>query len=229
MEPKKSPNKDMDKKRFQLFEIGFILTLAFVFLAFQYQSSDINDNTLGTIIGVNFDDEIIPITRIEVKKPEPPKPKIKIITNITEVPDDTKKTYNDYDEYWKLFNSNIDIDSILVYFSPDDPIVNDTIYLPSLLQTQPSFNGNLDSYIINEVKFPKRPLENGVDGTVYVEFVIEIDGSISNVSIARGVCSDLDKEAMRVIENMPKWNPGKQMGKPVRVRYWKPIKFSISD
>lgn len=72
-------------------------------------------------------------------------------------------------------------------------------------------------------------MENGISGKVYIQFVIEKDGSITDVKVARGVDSSLDKEAVRVVKSMPKWTPGKQRGKPVRVAYTLPINFQLTN
>lgn len=72
-------------------------------------------------------------------------------------------------------------------------------------------------------------MENGIQGKVYIQFVIEKDGSITDVKVVRGVDASLDKEAVRVVKAMPKWKPGKQRGKPVRVSYTLPINFQLSN
>ncbi len=72
-------------------------------------------------------------------------------------------------------------------------------------------------------------MENGIQGKVFIQFVIERDGSITDVKVARGVDASLDKEAVRVVQSMPKWKPGKQRGKPVRVAYTLPINFQLSN
>lgn len=72
-------------------------------------------------------------------------------------------------------------------------------------------------------------MENGIQGKVYIQFVIERDGSITDVKVLRGVDASLDKEAVRVVKAMPKWKPGKQRGKPVRVSYTLPINFQLSN
>lgn len=79
------------------------------------------------------------------------------------------------------------------------------------------------------VKYPVLAMENGIQGKVFIQFVIERDGSITDVKVARGVDASLDKEAVRVVQSMPKWKPGKQRGKPVRVAYTLPINFQLSN
>ena len=94
----------------------------------------------------------------------------------------------------------------------------------------PSFpGGNVQKWIAKNVKYPVLAMENGIQGKVYIQFVIERDGSITDVKVLRGVDASLDKEAVRVVKAMPKWKPGKQRGKPVRVSYTLPINFQLSN
>ena len=83
-------------------------------------------------------------------------------------------------------------------------------------------------YLSNNIKYPETAMKNKIQGTVWVKFIIEKDGSISNVKVIRDANPDLNKEALRVIKSMPNWKPGKQNGKPVRVSYQVPIRFSLN-
>jgi len=107
----------------------------------------------------------------------------------------------------------------------------DTTSTPyAVVEQMPEFPGGeaaLQRYLKNSVKYPNIAMENGIQGKVYVGFVVERNGSISNVRIARGVDASLDKEAMRVVRLMPKWIPGKQNGEPVRVSFTAPINFVL--
>jgi len=94
-----------------------------------------------------------------------------------------------------------------------------------------SFPGGVDArmkYLRENITYPKLAKESGIQGTVYLKFVVEKDGSITNVKVLRGIGGGCDEEAMRVVKNMPKWNPAKQRGKPVRVQFNMPIKFVLS-
>ncbi|HKL71223.1 MAG TPA: energy transducer TonB, partial [Marinilabiliaceae bacterium] len=91
----------------------------------------------------------------------------------------------------------------------------------------PGGNAALMKYLANAVKFPVIAQENGIQGRVYVQFVISAKGEVTNAVILRGVDSSLDKEALRVVQNMPKWKPGKQRNRPVRVSYTVPINFVL--
>lgn len=100
-----------------------------------------------------------------------------------------------------------------------------------VVETEPQFSGGemaMQDFIKKKVKYPEMAIQMGDQGKVYVRFVIEKDGSVTNVDIARGVTPELDKEAMRVIRMMPKWIPGKQRGKPVRTAVVVPIVFKLN-
>jgi TonB family protein len=99
-----------------------------------------------------------------------------------------------------------------------------------IVEDMPEFPGGelaLHKWIANEIKYPVIAQENGIQGKVYVTFVIGKDGSVSNANVARGVDSSLDKEALRVVNALPKWKPGKQRGKQVNVSYTLPIEFKL--
>ena len=106
--------------------------------------------------------------------------------------------------------------------------VEDKVF--DVVEQQPSFPGGqaaLNSYIGNNLQYPEKAKENGVQGRVSVKFIVEKDGSISNVEVNRSVDTDLDNEAMRVIKSMPKWNPAKQNGTEVRAYYYVPVTFRL--
>jgi protein TonB len=99
-----------------------------------------------------------------------------------------------------------------------------------VVEEMPEFPGGvvaLRQYLANAVKYPVIAQENGIQGKVYVNFVVNKDGSVSNAKIARGVDPSLDAEALRVVSTLPKWRPGKQRGAPVRVSYTVPISFKL--
>lgn len=97
----------------------------------------------------------------------------------------------------------------------------------TFVQQKPVFPGDIYKYLQDHIEYPEQAREAGIQGTVYVSFVVERDGSISQVSILRGVNSDLNEEAMRVVSHMPKFTPGQQNGHAVRVTFMLPIKFTL--
>jgi periplasmic protein TonB len=125
-----------------------------------------------------------------------------------------------------------------VTFEPDPPdIVESGIVQPQVedqildyTEVMPEFPGGqvaLNKYLANNIRYPEIAKEMGIEGTVYIGFVIETDGSVSNVVVKKSVHPSVDAEAKRVVMQMPKWSPGKQNGKPVRVRMVTPVKFRL--
>lgn len=107
---------------------------------------------------------------------------------------------------------------------------NDEIFV--VVEEMPQFPGEQEAlmkYLSENVRYPVIAQENGIEGRVICSFVVERDGSITDVQVVRGVDPSLDREAVRVIQSMPKWKPGKQRGKPVRVRFTLPIVFRLQQ
>jgi len=101
-----------------------------------------------------------------------------------------------------------------------------------VVEDMPKYPGGEDAmiqYMINNIKYPEEAKKNGVMGTVYVQYIVETDGSVTHASILRGVGAGCDEEALRVVKGMPKWIPGKQNGETVRVQFVLPIKFALDD
>ena len=97
-----------------------------------------------------------------------------------------------------------------------------------VVEQQPTFSeGNPAAWLAKHMQYPPMAAENGIQGRVTVGFVVEKNGTISNVRVLRGVDPSLDKEAVRVVKSMPKWNPGMQNGEPVRVNYSVPVNFKL--
>ena len=99
-----------------------------------------------------------------------------------------------------------------------------------VVEQQPQYPGGmgaLNQWLGSNIKYPAMAAENGIEGRVIVQFVVERDGSVSGVHVVRGVDSSLDKEATRVVAQMPKWIPGKQNGSAVRVKYTVPVTFRL--
>lgn len=99
----------------------------------------------------------------------------------------------------------------------------------TIVQQQPKFQGDINKWLADNIKYPADAIQKNIEGTVFVSFVIEKDGSVSTVKILRGVNKLLDDEATRVVSIMPKWTPGEQDGKKVRVQYNIPIRFVLKD
>ncbi len=113
-------------------------------------------------------------------------------------------------------------------FAQEEAKVEEEVFV--VVEEQAEFPGGLDSmyaFIVKNLKYPELAKEKGIEGRVFVQFVIEKDGSISNVKILRGIGGGCEEAAVEMIKNMPKWKPGKQRGKPVRFQFVLPIKFEL--
>lgn len=111
--------------------------------------------------------------------------------------------------------------------APTQEVSNKVFDVVEQMPSFPGGNSALMAYLNSNVKYPVVAQENGVQGRVVVSFVVEKDGSISDVNVVRSVDPSLDKEAARVVRSMPRWNPGKQNGSSVRVKYNVPVSFRL--
>jgi protein TonB len=114
-------------------------------------------------------------------------------------------------------------------YSQPAQITSDPDKVYTIVQTKPEFPGNINKYLADNIVYPNDAKANNIQGTVYVTFVVEKDGSVSGVKVLRGVATSLDNESVRVVSAMPKWMPGMQNGHAVRVQYMVPIHFMLSD
>lgn len=231
MEVKKSQKANLELKKGVFFEVGLTLALALLLLAFEWKSSTEEVEQFQTVAEEQIEEEIIPITQQMMKPPPPPPPAPKLTDLIEIVEDDTM-----IDEDLEILDAEDDSENTEVtdydadmFGDYEGEATGDTeIFM--VVEDMPGFpGGNVQQWISKHVKYPVLAMENGIQGKVYVQFVIEKDGSITDVKVVRGVDSSLDKEAVRVVKSMPKWKPGKQRGKPVRVSFTLPINFQLAN
>lgn len=229
MEIKKSPKADLEGKKGLFFEVGLALALAVLLFAFEWKTSTEEVGAFQTVAEEQIEEEIIPITQQMLKPPPPPPPAPKLTDLIDIVEDDTN-----IDEDLEILDAEDESENTIVENLSDfgDYEGEDTgeteVFV--VVEDMPSFpGGNVQKWIGKNVKYPVLAMENGIQGKVYIQFVIEKDGSITDVKVIRGVDASLDKEAIRVVQSMPKWKPGKQRGKAVRVSYTLPINFQLSN
>ncbi len=206
-------------------QIGLIISLLVAWLAFEHKSYDkreLDESLLNR--EVVLDEEMVEITKQEEQKPQP-----------VEVPKQTTQieiVQDDVETEDLNINADVQQDEVIeVYEAPeiiDDEVVEQEIF--QIVEEMPSFPGGeakLMEYVGKNIKYPQIARETGIQGRVFVGFVVEPDGSISNVKLLRGIGGGCDEEAMRVIKSLPKWKPGKQRGKAVRVSYQIPVFFKL--
>lgn len=230
MEAKKTPKADLENKRTIFLEIGLSVSLLVVLLAFEWSSSDTGVKIdQSQIQQVKMEEEIVPITNPEeIKAPEPPK--VKSVADVIKVVDDNIEVDADMD----IFDSDFDEDAKIEIqeFLGDEEEEEEEQEAFVVVEDMPTFGkGGIDEFRINHVqkkmKYPEAAAENNIQGRVYINFVVNEKGEVCNVRVVRGVDPLLDKEAVRVVSASPKWKPGKQRGKPVRVQYTIPIIFML--
>jgi len=212
------------------FQLGLVVALTIVLLAFEWPSKgDINlDFATGTTI--DFDEEMIPITRPEDVSPPPPPviapPEIiNIVDDEVEIKDEDEDIFKDIDDetFKDLLKNRIIFD--------DEKELDETIPF-MLIEEQPTFMGgdhrNFTKWVFANLKYPELAAQNGIQGRVTLEFTIDIDGSVTNVRVIKGIDPSLDAEALRVVSNSPKWSPGLQRGKPTKVSFTFPVTFRLN-
>ncbi|MBL7964100.1 MAG: energy transducer TonB [Flavobacteriales bacterium] len=105
---------------------------------------------------------------------------------------------------------------------------NEPLTIAEVMPEYPGGKDALFAYIGTNLKYPQQAVEEGIEGVVFVSFVVEVDGKISGVSVLRGIGGGCNEEALRVVRSMPNWTPGMQAGKPVRVKYNLPIRYKLT-
>jgi protein TonB len=227
MELKKSTKADLEVKKNMFFLIGLVAALGITLVAFEWSTKPQKADSLGSIQTQEVEEEIIPITREQEVKPPPPPPPPKVVEVLTIVDNDVKIEDELEIEDTEADNQTF-IDVAPVVQTQEEEEEEAQVFY--IVEDMPEFPGGelaLRKYIANAIKYPVIAQENGIQGKVYVTFVVDKDGGISDARIARGVDPSLDKEALRVVNSLPKWKPGKQRGKPVRVSYTVPINFVL--
>lgn len=226
MELKKNPKADLEKKRDLFFQIGLVIALALILFAFEYKMMPSDESTFVVQNTGKVEEEIVPITKQEEIKPQTPPPPA--VTDVLEIVENNQEITNEV----KIENTEADANTqIQAPVEVQQEEENEEIVNFYVIEEKPEFPGGNDAMMVwvnKNVKYPEIAKENGVQGKVFIQFVIGKDGKVSDVQVIRGVDPSLDKEAVRVIQSMPAWKPGKQRGKPVKVSFQLPINFKLS-
>jgi periplasmic protein TonB len=225
MKTKKTKRADLENKRGIFFQIGLIITLGFILAAFEWSSSIGQDLSYELIDNYGMEEEIMQLTREKVIKPPPPVPQVVEVLTIL---DDDEIIDNE------LLIEGVESDQEMIidietYIDDEDNVEDDAPFI--LVADMPSFQGEglekFRSWVMKNLKYPKIAVENGISGKVYVQFVVNARGRVENAVILRGVDPSINQESIRVVMSSPKWAPGKQGGKAVRVQYTLPIHFLL--
>ena len=227
MELKKNPKADLEKRRGLYLEIGLVVILAAALIAFNVKSYD-KDDAKG------FEREVIEeveeqIIQTDIQEPPPPPPpETPEVTTVIEVVSDDKEDIKEVSFNAEVNDDTKNIEIVPVVIEQEEEVVEEQIF--TVVENEPEFPGGMEAlykYLAQNIKYPQLARDNGITGKVYVTFVVEKDGSIANPKVLRDIGGGCGAEAIRVVKAMPKWSPGKQRGKAVRVQFNLPVSFNL--
>ena len=228
MEVKKTPKASLENKRALFIEIGLIVALAVVYIAFNWTSKDVQVSTLEAENQVVQEEELIPITQ-ETPPPPPEAPKIPVLSDQIDIVDDEIEVDNDFLSLEDSDDMGVEIMDYVE--NVQEEVVEEEAIPFQLVEEKPSFMGGdanqFSAWVNKRLVYPEIAKENGVQGRVTLQFTVEKDGSVTKVKVLRGVDPSLDKEAVRVVSMSPKWKPGKQRDRAVPVTYTFPVYFQL--
>jgi len=226
MKNENSKNEKLERKRSVLFQIGMVVSLALVLLAFEWKTPKISLKSIDWESRGNFEEDIANVIP-QKQKPVMPLPKV---VQVFIAVDDKAKVDETLEFIIESSDEGFNEPDLFVDFIQDEIVPEDTaIYdYPSKYPEFPGGENALFKFLGENLKYTKEAREINLEGSVYVSFVVSKDGLISDVQILRGLGAGLDEEVIRVIKGMPDWNPGMQHGKNVNVRYRIPVKFNLN-
>lgn len=228
MEQKKSEKANLQSKKVIFLEIGLVLTLLAICGVFEF-STKAESAAAFNQMSVKLDDDIIEIPVTKPEPPQPPAPPMPKVPQILEI------VGEDVDPEEFTCASEVDVDAAVKFEDipaiscPDDEESEGEVPPIVFCEVMPQFKGNLLKYVAEHVEYPEICRDNDIQGTVFVGFVIDEKGKVTDVTILRGIDPLLDKAAMKVVQNLPAWKPGMQSGKNVKVRMNMPIKFQLAN
>ena len=228
MEIKKSDKANLENKKLLFVEIGLVVALGITLFAFEWTSKETKVSTLEDTTEVLIEEEIIPITQ-DTPPPPPAAPKIPVLSDQIDIVDDEIEIEDDM--FMNLEDdANLGVE-IMDYVEVEEEVVEEEAIPFQLVEEKPSFQGGdanqFSKWVNQRLVYPEIAKENGVQGRVTLQFTVEKDGSVTKVKVLRGVDPSLDKEAVRVVSQSPKWKPGKQRDRAVPVTYTFPVIFQL--
>ena len=222
MELKKHPIADLNKRSSLFLSIGLTVSLALVVMAFEWKSY--GEHPLldpGSL--VSDVDDLVDIT---ITIQEPPKPPV-VPNKIIEKPNQEKI---ELDIEFDLDIETTEDDKIEALVSSLEPGDETAEEIRDFTEQMPEPEGGLKAFyrfVSKNIRYPKKAMDLGIEGKVFISFVIDKDGSIQDVTVLKGIGFGCDDEAVRVVRQAPKWKPGRQGGIPVKVRQRLPIEFVL--
>ncbi len=227
MELKKNPKADLEKRRGLYLEIGLVVTLVAALVAFNVKSYDKEEKEQMERAISDEQEEIIIQTQQE-ELPPPPPPEAPEVTTEFEVVEDDAEIKTEL-----VVNAEVTDDTKNIEITPvkiEEEEEEEDVQIFTVVENDPMFPGGMEAlykYLRENIKYPQLARDNNITGKVYVTFVVEKDGSIANPRVLKDIGGGCGQEAIRVVKSMPKWTPGKQRGKAVRVQFNLPVSFNL--
>ena len=230
MEIKKSPKADLENKKMLFLEIGLVIALAVAGTAFAISSKPEPEPYTPPKQDVREQEfEMDRTVQEQQQQPEQQKAKTQVLADVlTIVSNDTKIDTPDLlfsDDASAFDDFEFEVEEVV------ENIVEEEIFVTA--EEMPTFQGGdlskFRNWVQSNVKYPQIALENGIQGNVVIKFVVEKDGKLSNIQVLQTPDKTLADAAVQVLQKSPKWKPGKQRNKPVRVTYTLPVSFRIQN
>ncbi len=221
MEAKKNPDKDLRKKRSVFLTLGLLVSISIVFSAFEWKTVVVVPQIEFENDGYTIEDE--PPATVHVTPPPPPPPPKEIAIIETEEEPPVKV---DISELFPDINEPIDAPSTVIEQPPVE--IPDEIFM--VVEEQAYFSKDekaWSKFLHKNLKYPKKAQRMGIEGRVFLSFVVDTDGTLSDIKVIRGIGGGCDEEAIRVLELSPNWHPGKQRTVAVKSRMSLQIQFRL--
>lgn len=227
MELKKNEKANLENKKSLFLQIGLILALIICIVAIEWTSGQKRDSIFDGMTEEAIEEEQIPVTE-ETPPEEIPPPEV-TVTDLFEIVEDDVLIENEV----RFEDDETSEDKVVEIYAPvlqaEEEETEDEIFV--IVEDMPKFRGGdinkFREWVQKRVRYPELAAENGIQGRVFISFVVETNGNVSNVTITRSVDALLDEAAKEAVAASPKWEPGMQRGRPVRVRYSIPIIFQL--
>jgi protein TonB len=228
MEVKKTKQADLERKRGMFLQIGLVLVLSLILIAFEWTTRPQDDSDDKLVAETTFEVEEMQVTRRE-EQPKPEPQEQQKVTEILNIVEDDVDIEDDFD-----FDVEADASTEFEFtgFVDDmeEEFEEEEVFY--IVEDMPTFNGGdpateFRKYIAQNLRYPEIAAENGISGRVIVQFAVNKTGRVVDAVVVAGVDPALDKEAIRVVMTSPPWTPGKQRGKAVKVLFTFPINFVL--
>lgn len=228
MELKKTSKANLENKKTLFTEIGLIIALAVVLVAFEHKTREKAVSTLEEEVYIPVEEEIIPITQ-ETPPPKPDMPKIPQLSDEIDIVSDDIQVEDIIINTEDVAEMGVQVMDYVAEVEEEE--IEEVIIMSAAVEEEPSFNGgdknDFSRWVQQRLVYPQIALENGIQGTVMLQFDIDKNGNLVNIVVLRGIDKTIDEEAVRVVSSSPKWSPGRNNDLPVKVRYTFPVQFQL--